>query len=161
MATSLSLMSFVAGAQTPDGTGIPVPKGAYAVTRRSLEKESAQQLDFKIRLAFPNSDVADFYENSYSGEGWRVCRDSGKWTSRVERAAKGSYLPTRQRIEYLASEPQRKILLVALRYPGRQEKSPVDLPAWGGAIQNVTVVLYELQSADFGQAYAQICQAGR
>lgn len=122
LTTLLSLASCSDAAPTVEK--IPVPEGAYAITKRLLNSESAGQFDFKARVSFQSFEIADFKKNLYTHGGWHQCPDGDDWTVYVKKVGGGIYLPTRQHLRYLASRQQKKILLVALFYYGSQEKIP-------------------------------------
>ena len=133
-------------AQSSDpGSGvesIPVPSAGYDVEKRLLKSESAYQIDFKIKATYPDTKTSDYYSNLFNKEGWRICANDDEWVEYDKRVDSKIDVPTRQKLHYLASKNEKKLLLVALRYFGHQGK-------WNNKIQHVTVVLYDLSVKDF------------
>lgn len=128
---------------------IPIPEAAYDVERHSLESESAYQIDFKINAVYPDTKAANFYTELFSEYGWHACTNNDEWVEYGKRIGNETDVPTRQKLQYLASTTEKKLLLVALRYSGYQETGKIQSRKWDNEVQQVTVVLYDLRGKDF------------
>ncbi len=140
-------------AQSPDPSsgveGVPVPRAGYDVEKRSLKSESAYQVDFKINAIYPDTTTIDFYTNLFAKEDWHICANDGEWVEYDKRVDNKTNMPTRQKLQYVASKNEKKLLLVTLRYFGNQKTDSKESREWNNKVQHVTVVLYDLSSGYF------------
>jgi hypothetical protein len=146
---------------TSQPSTIAVPSPAYDIHEHHLSHGVGNQVDFKLRAAYPDVSVLTFYRRSYATEYWTLCRNDGGWDQVVQRTHDGSYIPVRQKFEYLYSEKKNELLLIALRYYGDSMQSALELPNWNDRTQHVTVDLYRLNSGDDKHLQALGCKQSK
>ena len=135
---------------------IPVPTNVYDVNRYHLKADSAHQLDFKIDSPYPNANIITFYSDFYKAKNWSVCKGDNEWREYDKGIDKEAATPIRQKLQYLASAKEKKLLLIALRYFGKKDPSVNKTRKWGNNTQHVVVALYDLQGDSFEETISTL-----
>jgi hypothetical protein len=139
------------------GTAIPFPDHAYEVERYLLKKESANQLNFKMDVPYPNFEIITFYLKTYIEKGWSACEGGKAWVTYLKRINDSNKnISVRQRMRYMVNKNEKKLLMVSLHYYGEPADGKDKKIKWDHDVQHATVVLYNLNVGTFDETVSTL-----
>jgi predicted transposase YbfD/YdcC len=116
---------------------LPAYRGAYDIDKRIIERESNQQLFYRLKKSYPSVDVLNYYDQYFMEQGWIKCSGNMEtWESFVDATQRQKQL-IHQIARYWIKKPENKLSMVYLRY--NSETVSAHVP--DNSIQNVFILM--------------------